>query len=124
MEIICYRHILYTPYIDHVVKEDVREITTGHICQHKDIMSTVRIRKWYGHFMRSNGRGKHPPRHTGKRWKRWRDRQKTKQQNNIKEWTGLDFYESQVAAKDRLRWKQVVILSSEVPQRQYTVRYK
>ena len=120
------KHLVHPIFTDHVINEEVREIITGHIRQHKDIMSTVRMRKreWYGHFTRSNGRRKHPPRHTGKRWKRWRGRQKKKQQNYTKEWTGLDFYVSQVAAKDLHMWKQVVTLSSEVPQRQYMVRCK
>ena len=38
-------------------------------------------------------------------------------EDNIKEWTGMDFTSSTRAAEDRTRWKGVVANSSEVPQR-------
>ena len=43
------------------------------------------------------------------RQKRWED--------NIKEWTGMDFASSTRAAEDRTRWKGVVAKSPVVPQR-------
>ena len=44
-----------------------------------------------------------------KKKKRWED--------NIKEWTGIDFASSTRTAEDRTRWKGVVVNSSVVPQR-------
>ena len=43
----------------------------------------------------------------GKPKQRWRD--------NIKEWTGLNFDTSQRAVEDRNRWRQIVKMSSVVP---------
>ena len=43
------------------------------------------------------------------RQKRWK--------GNIKEWTGMDFAGSTMAAEDRTKWKGVVVKSSVVPQR-------
>ena len=40
--------------------------------------------------------------------KRKRGRQKKRWEDNIKEWTGLDFNSSQIAAEDRQRWKKIV----------------
>ena len=40
--------------------------------------------------------------------KRKRGRQKKRWEDNIKEWTGLDFNNSQRAAEDRQRWQKIV----------------
>ena len=41
---------------------------------------------------------------------------------HIKEWTGLDFSETQRAADDRKKWRQLVSRSSVVPQQHYELR--
>ena len=46
--------------------------------------------------------------------KRRRGRQKTMWEDNIKEWTGIDFASSTRAAEDRTRWKGVVAKLSRV----------
>ena len=43
----------------------------------------------------------------GRRKKRWDD--------NIKEWTGMEFGDSLRATEDRERWKGIVAMSSMVP---------
>ena len=48
--------------------------------------------------------------------KRRRGRQKKRWEDNIKEWTGMDFASSIRAAEDRTRWKVVVVKSSVVLQ--------
>ena len=45
--------------------------------------------------------------------KRWED--------NIVEWTGMDFANSTRAAEDRTRWKGIVVKSSMMPQRPHKV---
>ena len=45
--------------------------------------------------------------------KRWED--------NIKEWTGMDFASLTRATEDRTRWKGVVVKSSVMPQRPHKV---
>ena len=48
--------------------------------------------------------------------KRKRGRQKKRWEDNIKEWTGLDFNNSQRAAEDRQIWKKIVAdVSSGAP---------
>ena len=46
-----------------------------------------------------------------------RDRHKKRREDNIKDWTGIDFSGSTSAAEERTRWKRVVVKSSVVPQR-------
>ena len=48
-------------------------------------------------------------RRQGRLWKRWED--------NIREWTGLQFAKSQRAVENREKWRKLVVKSSEVPQR-------
>ena len=49
--------------------------------------------------------------------KRKRGRQKKRWEDNIKEWTGMDFASSTRAAENRTRWKGIVANSSVVPRR-------
>ena len=44
-------------------------------------------------------------------------RQKKRWEDNIKEWTGMDFASSTRAAENRSRWKGIVANSSVVPRR-------
>ena len=47
--------------------------------------------------------------------KRRRGRQKMRLENNVKEWTRMDFDCSTWAAEDRTGWKRIVANSSVVP---------
>ena len=47
--------------------------------------------------------------------KRKRGRQKKGWEDNIKEWTGMDFASSTRATENRSRWKGIVANSSVVP---------
>ena len=70
---------------------------------------------WFGHVSRSSGLANTILQGTvkGKRkrggQKRWED--------NIKEWTGMDFASSIRAAENRTRWKGIAANSSVVPRR-------
>ena len=71
--------------------------------------------KWYGHVSRSSGLAKTIVRGTvkggrrqGRRRKRWED--------NIREWTGLEFTKSQRAVENRKNERKLVVKSSVVPQ--------
>ena len=46
-------------------------------------------------------------RRQGRQRKRWED--------NIREWTGLEFAKSQRAVENREKWRQLVVKSSVVP---------
>ena len=53
----------------------------------------------------------HPARHSrrqGRHKKRWED--------NIREWTGLEFAKSQRAVENREKWRKLVVKSSLEPQ--------
>ena len=47
-------------------------------------------------------------RRQGKQRKRWED--------NIREWTGLEFIKSQRAVENREKWRKLIVKSSVVPQ--------
>ena len=48
---------------------------------------------------------------------RRQSRQKTRWEDNIKEWTGLEFAKSQKAVENREKWRKLVVKSSVAPQR-------
>ena len=50
----------------------------------------------------------------GRQRKRWED--------NIKEWTGLEFAKSQRAVENKEKWRKLVVKSSVVPRRPSRLR--
>ena len=77
--------------------------------------------QWYGHVSRSLGLAKtilqgtvKEGRRQGGQTKRWED--------NIREWTGLEFAKSQRAVEKREKWRKLVAKSSVVPQRPSRLR--
>ena len=113
----CYRRLLHISYKDHITNEIVCTQIQTAIGPYEDLQTTVKKRKlrWYGHETRSNGLCKKVLQGTVL-GKRKRGRQKKRWEDNIKEWTGLDFNNSQRAAEDRQRWKKIVAdVSSGAP---------
>ena len=115
MEMRCYRKILHISYKDHVTNEEVRAKIQQAI---EDLLTIVKRRKlqWYGHVSRSSGLPKTILQgivkgggRQGRQRKRWED--------NIKEWTGLEFTKSQRAVENREKWRKLVAKLSVVPQR-------
>ena len=51
------------------------------------------------------------------KWGRRQVRQKKRWEDNIGEWTGLDFAKSQRAVGNREKWRKLVVKSSVVPKR-------
>ena len=122
MEMRCYRKIPHISYKDHVTNEKVRAKVQQATGPHEDL-TIVKRRKlqWYGHVSRSSGLAKtilqgtvKGGRRQGGQRKRWED--------NIREWTGLEFGKSQRALKDRGKWRKPVVKSSVVPQRPSLLR--
>ena len=118
MEMRCYRKILRIFYKDHVTNEEVRAKIQQAIGPHEDLLTIVKRRKlqWYGHVSRSSGLAKTifqgtvtAGRRQGRKRKKWED--------NIREWTGLEFAKSQRALENRGKWRQLVAKLSVVPQR-------
>ena len=113
----CYRKKLRISYKDHVTDKEVRAKIQQAIGPHEDLLTTVKRRKlqWYGHVSRSSGLAKtilqgtvKGERRQGKQRKKWED--------NIREWTGLEFGKSQRAVENREKWRKLVAKSSVVPQ--------
>ena len=80
MEIKCYRKILHISYKDHVTNEEVRAKIQQATGPHEDLKTI------------SQGTVK-GGRRQGRQRKRWED--------NIREWTGLEFAKSQRAVENR-----------------------
>ena len=108
MEMRCYRKILHISYKDHGTNEEVRAKIQQAIGPHEDL-TIVKRRKlqWYGHVSRSTGLAKtiwrgtvKGGRNQGRQRKRWED--------NIREWTGLEFAESQRAVENRGKWRNLL----------------
>ena len=92
----CYRKILHISYKDHVTNEEVRAKIQQAIGPHEDPLTIVKRRKlqWYGHVSRSSGLAKTTLQGTVKGERR-QGRQRKRWEDNIREWTGLDFGKSQ-----------------------------
>ena len=101
MEMRCYRKILHISNKDHVTIEEVRAKIQQTFGPHEDL-TIVKRRKlqWYGHVSRSSGLAKtilqgtvKGRRRQGGQRKRWED--------NVREWTGLEFGKSQRAVENK-----------------------
>ena len=125
MEIRCFRKILRISYKDHVTNEAVRNTIKQAIGPYDDLLTTVKKRKlkWYGHVSRSSGLAKTILQGTVRGGRR-RGRQKKRLEDNFKEWTGMEFADSQKAVENRETWRELVRKSSLVPQRSLRVMGK
>ena len=92
MEMRCYREILRISYKDHVTNEEIRPKIKQAIGPHKDLLTIVKRRKlqWYGHVSCSSGLAKTILQGTVKGGRR-QGRERKTWEDNIKEWTGLEF---------------------------------
>ena len=92
MDLKCYRKILHISYNDHVTNEEVRAKIQKAIGPHEDLLTIVKRRKlwWYGHVSRSSSLAKTILQGTVKAGRR-QDRRKKRWEDNIREWTGLEF---------------------------------
>ena len=89
---------------------------------HKDL-TIVKRRKlqWYGHVSRSSVLAKTILQGTVKGGRR-QGRQRKTWEDNIMEWTGLEFGKSQKAVENRGKWRKLVAKSSVVLQRPSRLR--
>ena len=94
----CYHKILRIAYKDHVTNEEVRAKIQQAIGLHEDHLTMVKRRKlqWYVHVSHSSGLAKTILQGTAKGGRR-QGRQRKGWEDNIREWTGLEFAESQRA---------------------------
>ena len=103
-EMRCYRRLLNISYKDHVTNEEVRRKIQTAIGEYDELLTLVKKQKlrWSGHVSRSSGLAKTILQGTVK-GKRKRGRQMKRWEDNIKEWTGMDFASSTRAAENRPR---------------------
>ena len=124
MEMRCYRKMLGISYKDRLTNEEVHAKIQQAIEPHEDPLVIVKRRElqWYGHVSRSSGPAKTILRGTatGKRRRGRQKKEKEKKkrwEDNIREWTGLEFAKSQWAVENREKWRKVVVKLFVVPQR-------
>ena len=101
MEMRCYRKILHISYKDHVTNEEVRAKIQQATGPHEDL-TILKGRKlqWYGHVSCSSGLAKTILQGTVKGGRR-ESRQRKRWEDNVREWTGLEFAKSQRAVENR-----------------------
>ena len=77
---------------DHVTNEEVRTKIQQAIGSHENLLTIVKRHKlqWYGHVSRSSGLAKTVLQGTVKEGRR-QGRQRKRWEDNIREWTGLEF---------------------------------
>ena len=123
MEMKCYCKILRISYKDHVTNEEVRAKIQQVIGPHEDLLMIVKRCKlqWYGHVSCSSGLAKTTLQGTVKGGRR-QGGQRKRWEDNIREWTGLEFGKSLRAVENRKRWRKLVAKSSVVPQRPSQLR--
>ena len=114
MKMRCYRKTLRISYKDHVTNEEVRAKIQQAIGPHEDL-TIVKRRKlqWYGHVSRSSDLAKTILQSTVKGERR-QSRQRKRWEDNIREWTGLEFAKSRKAVENREKWREMVVKSSVV----------
>ena len=107
MEMRCYRKILHISYKDHVANEEVRAKIQQAIGPQEDLLTIVKMHKlrWYGHVSRSSGLAKTILQGTVKGGRR-QGRQRKMREDNIREWTSLEFGKSQRAMENREKWRK------------------
>ena len=84
--------LLNISYKDHVTNEEARNRIRNAIGVHDDLLTRVKKRKlrWFGHISRSSSMSKTVQQGTVKGARR-RGRQKKRLEDNITEWTGMEF---------------------------------
>ena len=115
--------MLQISYKDHVINEEIRANIQQAIGPHEDLLTIVKRRKlqWYGHVSRLSGLAQTILQGTVKGGRR-QGRQKKRREDNIREWTGLEFGKSQRAVENRRKWRKLTAKSSVVPQRPSRLR--
>ena len=110
--------MLRVSYKDRVTNEKVRAKIKQVIGPQEDLLTIVKRRKlqWYGHVSRSSGLAKTILQGIAKGGRR-KGRQKKRWEDNIREWTGLEFAKSLRAVESTGILRKLVVKSSEVPQR-------
>ena len=120
MDMRCHCKILGISCKDHVTNEEVRAKIQQAIGPLEDLTIVKRGKlQWYCHVSCSSA--KTILQGTVKGGRR-RGRQRKKWEDNIREWTGLEFTKSQRAVENREKWRKLVAKLYVVPQRPSRLR--
>ena len=108
-------------YKDHTINEEVCAKIQQAIGLREDRLTIIKRRKlkWYGHVTCSSDLAKTVLQGTVKGERR-QGRQKKRWDDNIREWTGLEFAKSQ--RRTEKKWRKLVVKSSVVPRRPTTFK--
>ena len=123
MEMRCFCKLLGISYRDHITNEEVKARIGNAIGPYEDLLTSVKRRKlkWYRHVTRSSGLAKTILQGTVQGGRR-RGRQRKRWEDNIKEWTGLEWNIILQKAENREEWRKLVVKSTVVPQRSARLR--
>ena len=117
LEMRCFRKLLGISYRGHITNEEVKTRIGNAIGPYEDLTSVKRRQlKWYGHVTRPSGLVKTILQGTVQ-GRRRRGRQRRRREDNIKEWTGLEWNINLRKVKNREEWRKLVVKSTMVPQR-------
>ena len=109
LEMRCYCKILRISYKDHVTNGQVRAKVQQATGPHEDLTIVNRCKlQWYGHVSRLSGLAKTILQGTVKGGRR-QGRQRKRWEDNIREWTGLEFAKSQRAMEKKEKWRKLVV---------------
>ena len=112
LEMRCFRKLLGISYREHITNEEVKARIGNTIgCSVKR-----RKLKWYDHVIRSSGLAKTILQGT-LQGRRRRGRQRKRWEDNVKEWTGLEWNIILQKAENREEWRKLVVKCTVVPQR-------
>ena len=123
LKIRCFRKLLGMSYGDHMINEEVKTRLGNAIGPYEDLLTSVKRRKpkKYRLVTRSSGLVKIILQGTVQ-WGRRRGRQRKRWEDNIKEWTGLEWDIIPRKAENREEWMKLVVESTVVPQRSARLR--
>ena len=104
----CFRKLLGSSYSDHITNEEVKTRTGNAIGPYEDLLTSMKRRKlkWYGHVTRPYGLAKTVLKGTVQGGRR-RGRQRKRWEDNIKEWTGLEWNIKLLKAENREEWRKL-----------------
>ena len=108
----------------HGVRVQIGNARTGNaIGTYEELLTSVKRRrpKWYGHVTRSSGLAKTILQGTVQGGRR-RGRQRKRWEDNIKEWTGLEWNIILRKAENCNEWRKLVVKYTGVPQQSTRLR--
>ena len=125
LEMRCFCKLLGISYRDHIANEEVKDKIGNAIGPYEDFLTSVKRRKlkWYKHVTQSSVLANTILQGTVQGGRR-RGRQRKRWEDNIKEWTGLQWNIILRKAENHEEWRKLVVKSTVVPQRSARLRHR